>query len=365
MMNNSATIAPVSGPTSSSLSNVTGNNGSSRFTFSPRLIGRPSSYRLSTSEDFVFYVSFLTINIVNATCNALIVSMFIRFRTQLLTINNNILLLSLTCADLLVGVSGSVAGIYYIYSISTYKFHTFEWFLISINPIFLSFFTSILSLAAIALDRVIAVATPLRYPSIMPVHRTKAVIAIIWVTPFLLTTSEALIYDNFPYRTELKVRSLILTGFFIVAVIILTISNSYLQIVLLNQRRRLRPTQYSSNETQSSHSSTLNNNPEKKRFPQSPQSLHRVRSYAKQINTVCVWMTALFVLCWLPTLIYYSRYWTMIDTSEVYQYKFRRWGICLAVSNSFLNPVLYILLRKDFRRYLLQIFKDGFAPCHQ
>ena len=97
-------------------------------------------------------------------CDFLAVFMFYRFRSELLSCNDNKFLFSMAAADLLVCVFGT-AGAFLIPSSTTGKVKV--WKLAGLFPLFRSCFVSILALVVMNLDRLTFVVYALRYHLIM------------------------------------------------------------------------------------------------------------------------------------------------------------------------------------------------------
>ena len=71
-----------------------------------------------------------------------------------------------------------------------------------------------------------------------------------------------------------------------------------------------------------------------------------------KITTVCICIIIAFAICWLP-LVGYRFSYVVGRTAQVPW--FRRLTLCLALSNSLFNPVIYFMMRKDFRELLKKL----------
>eukprot|EP00794_Sanderia_malayensis_P008449 gene8449-9351_t len=75
-------------------------------------------------------------------------------------------------------------------------------------------------------------------------------------------------------------------------------------------------------------------------------------------TTMCICIVALFTLCWTPLIVYRLHY---VHNAKGFRLPwFRRLALCLASSNSLLNPCIYLLVRKDFRNYLPRFCENIF-----
>ena len=87
----------------------------------------------------------------------------------------------------------------------------------------------------------------------------------------------------------------------------------------------------------------------------------RICSISVHKSSICIWMTALFVISWGPLTIYFlvcaitrSKGTTNLDTVS----------IGLASANSFFNPIVYFAKRENFRRYFLKFYGCVAKPSH-
>ena len=135
-----------------------------------------------TSGTIVTIVALGLINIAVVLGNSLVIAAVITTR-KLRTVTN-IFIVSLACADLLLGFSVLP------FSISVEVLDIWIWGTIWCN-IWLAVdvwlcTASIISLCAISLDRYIAVTHPIRYPSIMSPFRGKVLVSSVWILSFVI-----------------------------------------------------------------------------------------------------------------------------------------------------------------------------------
>ena len=287
--------------------------------------------------------------------NTLTIVLFVKFSRKLLTTNNNKILLSLATGDLLVGINGMITPILLITNqkILIYKIS-------GILPLFGSMFVSICSLGIMTIDRLVSVKYPLRYHSIMTQWRIKLLIALTWIVPGTLTLIEVLVLLYSTFNTELKVRSCFMFIFLITASLALISSNFVIHRSIFRQQASMM--------TVSTHSSdrTIKND---------TNMVRNERKYAKKtisnsvdilvnlINSrVCIWIIAAFMVCWIPLTAYRFSY--VVGRTTALRW-LRRLSLCLASANSFLNPCIYFLIRKQFRTLLKRLFcRQGSPTIH-
>ena len=266
--------------------------------------------------------------------------MFIRFEQQLLTISKNLLLFSMSFADFCVGVTGSTTGLIFLFA----KKGSITETLYKIGgmiPLFGSFFVSVLSLAIMTADRLVSVKFPLRYRLMVTRKRIKLGIFMCWLITLVFMTIQILLFFCLSYETELKVRCLHVVIFFVVGSTVLSISNTTLYRTV---QRRTAKSNVGVICAQLSGDLTLRfESIERKQFDKTKQKEETAKA------RICIWMTVLFIVCWLPIAIRYAlRLFLSSDDLG------RPWlTVCLAFVglNSVLNPVIYLLLRKDFQYY--------------
>lgn len=254
-------------------------------------------------------------------------------------------------------------------------------------PIFSSIFVSVLSLVLLTVDRLIAIKKPYLYTSNRYTKIVLGFIVLTWFVPGLIIVQQSLIFikDDNGIATELMVRSYLFVAFFIVGVIILIGSNWILFLRIrgyvkslsksVSQGRKLK------GESGTDHNDTMWNHGEV-RPAASPQGKSEINlaqdlSIAKRPGTggrispnigpknvqtsltrkqelkntslLCLLTVVLFILSWLPLAGYRFCYAAGIGQNIPW---LRRLSLCLTIANSLFNPVIYLLVRKEFRRYL-------------
>ena len=114
--------------------------------------------------------------------NLLTILTFIRFR-RLCQNNNNLLILSLSVADLLVPIVTVIVGVILAQKIGE-QISTYTSYLIS--PLCVAILISGLTLIIMTLDRLVAVQKPLKYHSLISRERVVKGIILVWMIPISL-----------------------------------------------------------------------------------------------------------------------------------------------------------------------------------
>ena len=250
-------------------------------------------------------------------------------------INNNKFLFSMAAADFLAGTFGITGGgLLYLVMKDYVAMQT--WILFGILPLFLSFFMSILSLCILTVDRLIAVTYALRYHSIMTEFRANALICSIWVIAIMILLIHTGIYLGISKAFELKVRAIKLTGFYLLGTVILCFANM-LHFIIRNKQRRVNSFEM---DTKTSKTLTDSNSSRLYRTTINPSNSH-----------ICILMTAAFVICWSPITALYNLLY-LDPPLQCFIFV-----MCLAATNSVLNPIIYFKKRKEFRARFRQLFK--------
>ena len=166
----------------------------------------------------------IVLSVIAILSNVLVGCMFICYRHKLLGNVNNMFLLSMTSADLCVGITGLIQWILYL----TLAKLTMVWKLCGVLPTFGSFFISIFSLAMMTCDRLISVKYALRYPAIMTERRAKLCITATWLIVFAYLVVQSVVFAYVSPWVELKARSFAVGALFSISSLVLSVSNTIL-----------------------------------------------------------------------------------------------------------------------------------------
>ena len=301
---------------------------------------------MATKEDTIYVSCMTMVNGFAMLINFFVVVMFLSFHKKLLSANSNKFLFSMAVADFFVGIFGVIGSILiYLHRCGLVGLEIAK--LCGLLPLFGSFFMSILSLSILTVDRLISVQCALRYHSKMTDTRANLLICLTWITVAVLLLIQGGIYLGVSWEMELTVRTYELTVFFVVGAFVLCIGNSKLHFVIRGKRRRISVVYEALDFNSPRHEKRA--------------SLSTAKNTLKLSDSkICIWMTTIFIVCWLPTIIQYVAF---MDFGKLDRPMPITYTICLsfATSNSLLNPVVYLIKRKDFRK----LFCDLFINCRK
>ena len=282
-----------------------------------------------------YFCSLVVVNSCGLIINVLAVFMFLKFRRELLSSNNNKLLLSLAIGDLLVSVFG-IAGATLFYSAINGKITRNNWKFAGILPFFGSFFISIMSLVVMSCDRLISVVYALQYKTIMTEFRTNLLIVLTWFIPIFILIMQGAFFLSISPGLELKVRSYLLTTFFVAGAVTLIIVNGKLYFVIQRKCHQI---------TVQCRCYAIPNSIDLQHVRERITCL-KLQKKNFSNSLICIWMTAIFIMCWLPITVYYTLRRNGFPPSR----SCITFVTCLASINSFLNPLIYLMKRKLFRK---------------
>eukprot|EP00795_Rhopilema_esculentum_P013473 gene13473-4352_t len=302
--------------------------------------------------------------------------MFVRFRRRLLASTHNRILFSMALADTLVGIFGTSLG-----ALLLLKQNSLYYKIFGNIPMFSSLFISVLSLALLTLDRLIALKRPFQYSSPKYRRLITRLLIFFWVVPIIISVQQIIVFIYLSSKYELTVRSILFSGFFLLAALVLICSNGFLISSIKKHFSVVRsrfskqsgattvvdeesPTDYAPKGVRKSVVLELQESQQKcKRTAASGSdgqigsSIRGIRRLElKQTSMFCIAIVTLFLLFWLPLAAYRTCYAAGITLNISW---LRRFALCLTVLNSLLNPVLYFLVKRDLRKYLKRTFICG------
>ncbi|XP_048377398.1 galanin receptor 2b-like [Stegostoma tigrinum] len=206
--------------------------------------------------------------------------------------------------------------------------------------IYLTMYASSFTLAAVSVDRYLAIRYPLKSRDLRTVRNATAAIAIIWALSIILAGPylsyyQIVHYEGIPICVPIwddrkrKIMDVFSFVFgFLVPVAILSLA--YTRTI------KYLWTSVDPIETIS-------------------ESKKAKRKVTKMIIIVAV----LFCLCWLPHHVVIMCFWFGYFPFNKATYAFRLISHCLSYANSCLNPIVYALISKHFRKRFRQVF-----TCH-
>ena len=313
-----------------------------------------SPYDSGTSSAVLWnVVAGVAVNSFAMLLNFFVSFMLFRFRRVLLQNNNNILLFSMSLADFLVGAFGVIQhSLFYMFEMEQ-KVSLHIWKLYGVLPFFGSMFISVFSLGIMTADRLISVECSLLYASFMTIAKTKVLAIISWLITILIVTLLGLIYVITSPMTELIVRGYLIGTIFIVGESVLMGLNMKLYFIV-RQKRRRNSSFCSIYPVSVERISTSSEEPRAKISTSSQITLPQSNTSDK----ICLWMTIVFTVCWLPIAIYYL--WCSSTYNAVGSLTLNTILVSLASTNSVLNPIIYFAMRQNFRDY----FKRLYCKCY-
>ena len=278
-------------------------------------------------DDRSLYITTITASVINAIFSVVAifgnsVILLVVFRTTALRTCSNLFLGNLVLADLLVGAM--VQPLFVIYKakeiLGTYScdvhimFSTSAWLCAGV---------SFLSLTALNCERQIAIFAPLRYKTLVNPRTVLRISIVIWVASLLLVSSRFYGLSN--------------GAFYIICCVIIVISLTTFLVISVQIHGVARR-----HRMQISHE-------------QNDQQRGRQRIVAREASKAknVAWVTFIFVLCFLPTLIVMIVY-TIVGYSAQLKTVYV-WSDTLVFLNSSMNPVLYCWRNKGIRKAALRL----------
>lgn len=314
------------------------------------------------NQSTIFYWSLILISALSGIINTAVLRMFVKFRKELLpTSAQNRILCSLCFADALVGIFGSILGALLLTgkSSSAYK-------LAGNIPLFSFMFASVLSLALLTGDRLMAVKRPFVYGTSGYLRKINRLLMAVWCVPLLLIAQQILIFLKISSATELRVRSLFFVVFFCIGSTMLCLTNSmlYYWIRDYSEKRKAmnqRATTVACNagEVPASVALTqaitvINENKTGHSKPTHNRTQSCVARELRQTSLLCVVIVTSFLLLWTPLAVYRLMYALGATLNLPW---LRRMCLCFTISNSLLNPAIYFAFKRKLRLHFLKMFR--------
>ena len=284
------------------------------------------------------YLSLLTAIVGSVFCivialgNLMIVIAVVKDPLKKLRSPFNYFVANLAVADLIVGIVSMPIGIYN---------HTLEY--LKTKPdilkrvftvtLFISLTASLLCLITLSVDRYVAITFPLKYRSNLTWKKCRIGSFIIWV----LSLSLSLIYLKVGYINYLMIY--INTAVVIAAA---TLVMTYIRIYkfLQDHIQRMKETSRSTgNETKIKENKTT--------------------LQQKKVTRIFLCILVLFLACYIPAtiIVYILQFCTICNCESIHV--MRDTTFYLLTMNSCMNPFLYALKNKHYRRAITELWKKG------
>lgn len=243
----------------------------------------------------------------------------------------NIFIVSLSCADILVGLTTS--PLYALLYIFRYLNRVKYLCILKFFFVLMSMSTSLFHLAAIAYDRHVAIHNPLKYHVIMTKGRARAIVVCIWIYNVAIMTV-SLYVNNFDPSRENP------CNFFRIFPMMYTALVSYVSILLLklfsfSLYLRIFLTAKKNRETRL-----------QRKMKYSGKSLKQLEKDTKSAKVMAL-ILFLFFMFWLPLLAVGP--FGYLDLPEDITEVVKNCALSFAVSNSFVNPIIYCWMKPDFK----------------
>lgn len=238
---------------------------------------------------------------------------------------SNFLLVSLAVADLIVTVACAPLLVVMVGKLSLAKECLTTLELVYANVAHLSCSASIFHLAAISVDRFLAVVFPLRHGRIMKKFGLKIMLVAVWGTAILFTSLRVPFY---------KETSLFAFALFALSYVIIIVSYASIVTFLVKEKRR------------------------KKYLRSTSSSVVVTSQVERRVAFTLAIVIGIFSACWLPLII--SFFATGKHLVKLHGRAFM-WMRTLAVSNSAMNFLIYSWRIRDFRDAYARICRGIFG----
>ena len=312
----------------------------------------------------IFQWSMVIISISTGLINFLVLRMFAKFRTTLLQNNvHNRILCSLCFADSLVGTFGTILGVLLLTRSppSAYK-------LAGNIPLFSCMFASVISLALLTADRLVAIKRPFMYGTPTYLRCINRLLFATWCVPLYITLQQVVIFLTVSSAKELQVRSLLFVIFFCVGSASLFVTNAMLYYSIRRysvKRKSIGQTTVKATRDAGELSAriaapqptNIADAPATSSASQSSKSAKNAKSTVerelRRTSILCIVIVTTFLLLWTPLAVYRFLYALGESLSLAW---LRRLCLCLTVSNSLLNPAIYFYFRRKLRMHFVKLF---------
>ncbi|XP_038066544.1 uncharacterized protein LOC119736600 [Patiria miniata] len=236
-------------------------------------------------------------------------------------------LASLTISDLCAGIFWGIPKLIEYASVVTPALESFICITVY-HVAYLFFTTSILSLLLMTIDRYIAIAHSLHYPSLMTPRRSKVIVALVWAAAFVLHASFAITIEA--QSTYLCKYSCYVCEYIYICIVVISLG-----IILVLYVRILKIARHQARRI-AAQNQVAN--------PQGEQNApHRVSTRSA---TTVIMVTGSAFLCWAPQIVYV----TLVQEVEQYPCAITYITDILFLTNGWLNVVIYYWRNRELRK---------------
>lgn len=248
---------------------------------------------------------------------------------------SNMFIASMSCADFLIGLfTLPIYAATFIMQNEVTKYQC----LVKYSCVVFSMSASLISLVCIAIDRYIAIVYPFAYANIMTWRNAKRILTGVWIYHILIFILPVSGWNNWKEGAEcdfFKIMPLpysIITT--IIAITICLVMGLYLYIRIFIKARRQRILIAKAKSLMSDAG---------------VEQFHRDTKAAKVMAIALL----IFSIFWFPFLI--AGILKYLPTSQHVIETLKNGALWLAMSNSFVNPIVYCWMRQDFHRVFQQM----------
>ncbi|XP_031571648.1 adenosine receptor A2a-like [Actinia tenebrosa] len=264
------------------------------------------------------------------TCIVIISSPILRHNVM------NVFLLSLAVADFLIGLI-FVPGYASFCESCEYALSKYCHILSSAKDLPLAGVT--FNLLAISYDRYMAVFRPLHYHSHMNSLRVGIILSSAWGIPIVMIITRSLLHyfwSTSRIDDIIKIyNTFLVVAFVILPIIILVVVNTMLTRALQRQNCRIHVVK---SEIVSENASTVVKEKE-------VMEKHTKR---RKGTISCIVVVLIFILCWFPRA--FNNVWSLANRNQKINPVFRKITIFFLIVQSSVNPFIYTMYRREFRR---------------
>jgi len=314
----------------------------------------------SDSTPLSYTLSYAVLAVLVIASNGFVISIFLKNR-ELRKRKSHLFLLSLSCADFLVGL----CSLAYVFSIRSKDISRHTKRISTIVQTF-SLETSMFSLCCLTYERLVAIRDSLQYQNLITSKTVIAAIIATWVVSALLTCTQgtlAFMIDGgnyFAYNSVIVVAFALITSVFLAAVYLYLYKEIRRHTMDIRSKSAsvansididMLPTIKSADDVLESRN--FDNDVEHDSAFRRKKSKTLLKlSKEKRSFIFCLLIVSSFIICWMPITVFCAgSLFGINDINDVMAYV----STVLVLVNSLLNPIIYFGLRKDMRRAAITV----------
>ncbi|XP_055519208.1 galanin receptor 2b-like [Leucoraja erinacea] len=283
---------------------------------------------------FIVPVIFSLIFLLGTVGNGLVLAVLLR-KGQTSYSTTNLFILNLSIADLFFIVF-CVPFQATIYTLDGWLFGTFMCKMVHFF-IYLTMYASIFTLAAVSVDRYLAIRYPLKSRELRTARNALIAIGIIWALSMVLAGPylnyyQIVLYNGVPVCVPIwadKRRKVMDVSSFVFGYVI------PVTILSFAYTRTIKYLWTSVDPI---------------------ETVSEAKKAKRKVTKMIIIVAVLFCLCWLPHHVVIMCFWFGHFPFNKATYAFRLIAHCMSYANSCLNPIVYALISKHFRKRFKQVF---------